>query len=147
MSGMRLILRRVMAFIPLSPSTNPASRAGAVLARAAGVKTPIYRFMFCEAVAVGFPPRPYALAAHLALLEEEAGAAPWMIAGVCADLRPLIGETVERGGHIRVGLEDAPLGTPTSNLTMVEEAVRMVREHGAEPASPADMRQALSEIA
>ena len=123
------------------------TRAGAALARAAGVKTPIYRFMFCERFAVGFPPRPYALAAHLALLEEEAGPAPWMIAGVCADLRPLIGETVTRGGHVRVGLEDAPLGTSTSNLAMVEEAVRMVRGHGAEPASPADMRQALSEFA
>jgi 3-keto-5-aminohexanoate cleavage enzyme len=30
-----------------------------------------------------------------------------------------------------------------SNLDMVEEAVRMVRDHGAEPASAADMRQAL----
>ena len=27
---------------------------------------------------------------------------------------------------------------------MVEEAVRMVREHGAEPATPAEMRQALA---
>src|SRR5713226_4067255 len=122
------------------------TRAGAALARAAGVKTPIYRFMFCETFAVGFPPRPYALAAHLALLEEEAGLAPWMIAGVCADLRPLIGETVARGGHIRVGLEDAPLRTPLSNLALVEEAVRMVRDHGAEPASVADMRDALGQL-
>ena len=122
------------------------TRAGAALARAAGVKTPIYRFMFCETIAVGFPPRPYALAAHLALLEEEAGPAPWMIAGVCADIRPLIGETVAQGGHIRVGLEDAPLRTPMSNLAMVEEAVRMVREHGAEPASPAELRQALGKL-
>ena len=37
-------------------------RAGAVLARAAGTKAPIYRFMFCNLHAVGFPPRPYALA-------------------------------------------------------------------------------------
>jgi 3-keto-5-aminohexanoate cleavage enzyme len=122
------------------------TRAGAALARAAGVKTPIYRFMFCETIAVGFPPRAYALAAHLALLEEEAGPAPWMIAGVCADLRPLIGETVKRGGHIRVGLEDAPLGTTMSNLALVEEAVRIVRDHGAEPASVADMRQALADL-
>ena len=121
-----------------------ARRAGSP--RDAGVKTPIYRFMFCETFAVGFPPRPYALAAHLALLEEEAGLAPWMIAGVCADLRPLIGETVARGGHIRVGLEDAPLRTPMSNPALVEEAVRMVRDHGAEPASVADMRQALGKL-
>jgi 3-keto-5-aminohexanoate cleavage enzyme len=57
---------------------------------------------------------------------------------------PLIGETIRRGGHIRVGLEDAPLGTKASNPQLVEEAVRMVREHGAEPATPAEMRQALA---
>jgi uncharacterized protein (DUF849 family) len=63
-----------------------------------------------------------------------------------ADIRPLIGETVKRGGHIRVGLEDAPLGMTRTNLALVEEAVRMVREHGAEPATPAEMRQALAAL-
>jgi uncharacterized protein (DUF849 family) len=119
------------------------TRAGAALARATAVKTPIYRFMFSDTFALGFPPKPYALAAHVALLEEEAGPAPWMIAGISADIRPLIDETIARGGHIRVGLEDAPLGMPLSNLALVEEAVRMIRSHGAEPASAADMRRAL----
>src|SRR5260370_32405465 len=123
------------------------ARAGAALARAAGVKAPIYRLMFCEGLAVGFPPRPYALSAYLSLLAEEAGPAPWMIAAVNADLRPLFAETVARGGHLRVGLEDAPLGTPSSNLALVEEAVRMVREQGAEPASVGEMRQALAALA
>jgi uncharacterized protein (DUF849 family) len=123
------------------------TRAGAALARAAGVKTPVYRFMFSDTFALGFPPKPYALAAHLALLEEEAGSAPWMIAGISADIRPLIDETIARGGHIRVGLEDAPLGTVESNLALVEEAVRMIRSHGAEPASVADMRRALQSSA
>jgi 3-keto-5-aminohexanoate cleavage enzyme len=122
------------------------TRAGASLARAAGTKTPIYRLMFCEGLAVGFPPRPYALAAYVALQDEVASGAPWMIAGVNADIRPLIGETVARGGHIRVGLEDAPLGTKSTNLELVEEAVRMVRDAGAEPASPAEMRQALAAL-
>jgi len=120
-------------------------RAGAALARAAGVKTPIYRLMFCEAHDVGFPAKPYALAAYHALLEEEAPGAPWMIAGINADLRPLFADTIARGGHVRVGLEDAPLGTTTTNLAMVEEAVRLVRQHGAEPATPAEMRQALAQ--
>jgi len=40
------------------------------------------------------PLLPYALAAHLKLLEEEAGSAPWMIAGVCIDVRPPIAEAV-----------------------------------------------------
>jgi len=123
------------------------TRAGAALARAAGVKAPIYRFMFSERFAFGFPPRPYALAAHLALLEEEAASAPWMIAGLWADVRPLIPETVARGGHVRVGLEDAPLGSTMSNLAWVEEAVRLVRASGGEPASGADVRQALGALA
>ena len=103
--------------------------------------------MFSEKFAFGFPPKAYALAAHLALLEEVAASAPWMIAGVSADIRPLIGETVARGGHVRVGLEDAPLGSPMSNLAWVEEAVRLVREQGAEPASGAEVRQALGSLA
>lgn len=120
-------------------------RAGAALARAAGAKTPVYRLMFCDGLlAIGFPAKPYALAAYLSLLEEEAGSAPWMIAGLNTDLRPLFAETVARGGHIRVGLEDARLGIRKSNLALVEEAVRLVRDAGAEPASPAEMRQALA---
>jgi 3-keto-5-aminohexanoate cleavage enzyme len=123
------------------------TRAGAALARAAGVKPPVYRFMFSETFAFGFPPKPYALAAHLALLEDEMASAPWMIAGLAADVRPLIGETVARGGHVRVGLEDAPLGTTMGNLAWVEEAVRLVRENGAEPATGADVRHALAMLA
>ena len=122
-------------------------RAGAALARAYGVKTPIYRLMFSNMLAAGFPPRPYALAAYHALLQEEAPGAPWMIWAISADLRPLFADAIARGGHIRVGLEDAPLGTTATNLAMVEEAVRIVRENGAEPATPAEMRQALAALA
>jgi 3-keto-5-aminohexanoate cleavage enzyme len=123
-------------------------RAGAALARMTGVKTPIYRFMFSEQFAFCFPPKAYALSALATLVEEEAGAAPWMISGLGVDVRALIGEAVARGGHVRVGLEDALLGTPvsTTNLGLVEDAVRLVRRHGAEPATPDDVRQALGAI-
>jgi uncharacterized protein (DUF849 family) len=123
------------------------TRAGAALARAAGVKPPIYRFMFSEKLAFGFPPRPWALAAHLALLDEEAPGAPWMVAGLTVDIRPLIGEAVARGGHVRVGLEDAPLGSAMSNLAWVEDAVRLVRAHGGEPATAAEVRAQLQTLA
>jgi uncharacterized protein (DUF849 family) len=96
--------------------------------------------MFSALFAFGFPPKPYALAAHLALLEEEAGPAPWMIAGLSTDIRPLIGEAVARGDNIRVGLDDAPFRSPMSNLDWVEAAVRTVRDHGAEPASATGAR-------
>jgi uncharacterized protein (DUF849 family) len=123
-------------------------RAGAALARATCVKTPIYRFMLSQQFAFCFPPKPYALAALAALVEDEAGAAPWMISGLGVDVSPLIGEAVARGGHVRVGLEDALLGTPvsTTNLGLVEDAVRIVRAHGAEPATSDDVRRSLGAI-
>jgi uncharacterized protein (DUF849 family) len=120
------------------------TRAGAALARALGAKTPIYRLMFSETFAYGFPPKPYALAAHCALLDDEAPGAPWMIAGLGVDIRPLIPETVRRGGHIRVGLEDAPFGTTQTNVQLVEEATRLIRTAGGEPATVAQMRAALA---
>jgi 3-keto-5-aminohexanoate cleavage enzyme len=123
------------------------TRAGAALARVAQVKPPIYRFMFSDSFAFGFPPRPYALAAHIALLEEVAPAAPWMTAGLAVDVRPLIADTVAKGGHVRVGLEDAPLGSTLSNVEWVEEAVRLVRQAGGEPASGPEVRQALAALA
>ena len=120
------------------------TRSGAALARAMGTKTPIYRLMFSETFAYGFPPKAYALAAHCALLEDEAPGAPWMIAGLGVDIRPLIPETIRRGGHIRVGLEDAPFGTTQTNVELVEEAARLIRAAGAEPATVAEMRAALA---
>jgi uncharacterized protein (DUF849 family) len=80
----------------------------------------------------------------VALLQELDASAPWMIAGLSVDVRPLIAETVGRGGHVRVGLEDAPLGSSTGNVAWVEDAVRLVRDAGAEPATAADVRAALA---
>jgi uncharacterized protein (DUF849 family) len=122
------------------------TRAGAALARAAGSKTPIYRLMFSQTFAYGFPPKPWALAAHLALLDEEAPGAPWMIAGLGVDIRALVPDTVTRGGHIRVGLEDAPFGCPMSNRALVEEAVELVRANRAEPATVGEMRATLGAV-
>jgi uncharacterized protein (DUF849 family) len=64
-----------------------------------------------------------------------------------ADIHPLIDQAVARGDHVRVGLEDAPLGPPISPLALVEEAVRIVRGYGSEFTSAAEVRQALGSIA
>jgi uncharacterized protein (DUF849 family) len=66
-----------------------------------------------------------------------------MIAGLAVDVRPLIAETVARGGHVRVGLEDAPLGSTMGNVAWVEDAVRRVRAAGGEPATAAEVRAAV----
>jgi len=121
------------------------TRAGAALARAMGTKSPIYRLMFSETFAFGFPPERFGLDAHLALIAAEAPGAPWMIAGLGVDIRPLIQPAVARGGHVRIGLEDAPFGTTTPNVRLVEEAVRTIGAAGGAPATVAEMRSALAE--
>jgi 3-keto-5-aminohexanoate cleavage enzyme len=99
------------------------ARLGAALAAAhPGLPTPIYRLMFSDAFAWGLPPRTYALDAYLALLRDCAPKAPVMVAGLGVDIRPLIAPAVERGAHIRVGLEDALFGDGRANAAFVEEA-------------------------
>ncbi len=110
------------------------------------VPTPVYRFMFAEEFCFGFPPKPNYLDAHLALLGEVAAGAPWMVAGLGVDIRPLIKPAVERGGHVRVGLEDRPWGVRETNKGLVEEAVRLVRAAGGEPASAVEVRTACKAV-
>ena len=46
------------------------------------------------------------------------------------------------GGHVRVGLEDAPLGTGVTNLEWVRAAADLIREAGGRLATPAEVRAA-----
>ena len=118
-------------------------RLGAALANSLPTPTPIYRLMFSDEFAWGYPPKPPYLDAYLRLLNETAPGAPWMVAGLGVDIRPLLPAAAERGGHVRVGLEDAPWGSELSNLRWVEQAVRLVRQAGREPATAAGVRAAL----
>jgi len=123
------------------------TRLGAALAKAyPGMPMPIYRLMFSEAFAWGFPPREKYLDIHLDLLAETAPGAPWMIAGLGVDVTPLIPHTVARGGHVRVGLEDALWGDQRTNEALVKDAVKRVRAAGGEPATTAEVRRELKEM-
>jgi 3-keto-5-aminohexanoate cleavage enzyme len=104
---------------------------------------PIYRLMFSSEIAFGFPPEPYALAAYRALLAAEAPDAPWMIAGLGVDVLPLVPAAVAAGGHVRVGLEDAPLGTSIGNAAWVKRAAAAIRAAGGTLATAAEVRAAL----
>ena len=116
------------------------TRLGAAMADSFQTPTPIYRLMFSDEFAWGYPAKPVFLDAHLALLAEAAPSAPWMVAGLGVDIRPLVAAAAERGGHVRVGLEDAPWGTTIGNADWVEQAVRLVRQAGGEPATAAEVR-------
>lgn len=119
-------------------------RLGAALERAyPEVPQCIYRFMFSDGLSFGFRPKPYALDAFLTLLAEEAPYAPWMIAGLDVDVAPLITYAVKRGGHVRVGLEDAPFGATKTNIQIVEDATRLIRSAGSELATTKEIRRAL----
>ena len=115
------------------------TRAGAALARQAGMPTPVYRFMFSDRFAWGFPPRPAFLDAHLSLLAECDPGAPWMVAGLDVDLSPLLAHAAALGGGLRAGLEDAPLGIEAGNAALVRAAAR----HAKRLATPAEVRAAL----
>lgn len=120
------------------------ARLGAALARAErNLPQPIYRFMFSQALLFGFPPEEYALDAYLRLLATEAPRAPWMVAGLAVDIVPLVACAVRRGGHVRVGLEDAPLGSTRSNLEWVRAGRAAIERAGARLASAAEVRAAL----
>jgi len=119
-------------------------RLGASLAREAAVPQPIYRFMFSQGFAFGFPPAQYALEAYLRLLADEAPGAPWMVAGLAVDVLPLAGAAAARGGHLRVGLEDAPHGSARSNLEWVRAGRGAIEAAGGRLASAKEVRRALS---
>ena len=119
-------------------------RLGAALhRRQAGVPQPIYRLMFSEEIAFGFPPEAYALEAYRALLAREAPKAPWMVAGLGVDILPLVPAAVAAGGHVRVGLEDAPLGSKLGNVDWVKRAAAAIAQAGGTLATAAEVRAAL----
>lgn len=119
-------------------------RAGAALhARVAGAPTPLYRFMFSTDFLFGYPPEDYGLESLVRLLDACAPGAPWMTSGLGVDVTPLIPLTVRRGGHLRIGLEDAPLGSTRTNVQWIEHAARAVQAAGGSVASVSDMRALL----
>jgi 3-keto-5-aminohexanoate cleavage enzyme len=118
----------------------------AVSARFPKLKTPVYRFMFSDGYTFGFAPKPYGLEAYISTLADCDAKAPWMIAGLKCDITPLIPMAVERGGHIRVGLEDMEYGCTSRNVDLVERAVKNIERAGGTMATANDVRADLARI-
>lgn len=104
---------------------------------------PIYRLMFSDGLAFGFPPERYALNAYRTLLATEAPGAPVMMAGLDVELSHLMEDALAAGIHWRVGLEDAPLANRTNNVSLVEKAAA---EIAGRLAAPGDVRATLASM-
>ncbi|MEO1041177.1 MAG: 3-keto-5-aminohexanoate cleavage protein [Pseudomonadota bacterium] len=117
------------------------ARLGAALADTVeNLKTPIYRLMFSDNLLFGMPPTLHGLAFYERFLSELVPNAPWMLSGLDADVMHLIEPAVSLGAHIRVGLEDAPFGSETTNVEYVEKAVQLIESSGRKVATPAAIR-------
>jgi uncharacterized protein (DUF849 family) len=86
----------------------------------------------------GMPPLLPCLEAYLAMLEHSA--LPWFVAVLAGDVvgSGMAREALERGGHVRVGLEDAAGAREASNAELVEEVVALAEAVGRRVATPAE---------
>jgi uncharacterized protein (DUF849 family) len=92
----------------------------------------------------GLPPTRTALAAYLELL---AGCdLPWAVAVLGGDVigSGLARLALERGGHVRVGLEDHAGGGMPANVELVAEVVALARQVGRPIATPDEAARMLN---
>ncbi len=94
-------------------------------------------------ITFGLPPTRVSLEAYLAMLD--GCDLPWAVAVVGGDLfdTPVARLALERGGHLRVGLEDYAGSRRPSNVELVATAVDLCRQVGRPVASCADAARVL----
>jgi 3-keto-5-aminohexanoate cleavage enzyme len=86
----------------------------------------------------GMPPLLPCLEAYLAMLE--GSALPWFVAVLAGDVvgSGMAHWALERGGHVRVGLEDAAGARSCTNAELVEEVRALAAQVGRRVATPAE---------
>jgi len=90
---------------------------------------------FGATVPFGLPPTEASLEAYLAMLDGTG--LPWMVGVMGGDVLNTLGAVaVERGGHLRVGLEDFRGPSAPRNEDLVTAAVELVGALGADVATP-----------
>jgi len=96
-----------------------------------------------DGVTFGLPPTRVSLDAYLAMLEGTD--LPWAVAVIGGDLlaTDVARLALERGGHLRVGLEDYAGPRTPSNVELIGEAVALARKIGRPIATPAEAARML----
>jgi 3-keto-5-aminohexanoate cleavage enzyme len=98
-----------------------------------GVKIQLY--FGGPALPFGLPPTAAGLDAYLAMLD--GSGLPWMVGVLGGDVSStLAASAIERGGHVRVGLEDYAGPEQPRNVELVRDIVRMARRVGRPIATP-----------
>jgi len=101
-------------------------------------------FQFVLGTPWGAPATPKAF---LHLLEHITEGATWSTIGIGKGSLPMAMMALIMGGHIRVGMEDSIYlrkgVLAESNAQLVEQVVRLARDYGRDPASPAEARAML----
>lgn len=100
-------------------------------------------FQLCMGIPYGAPADPGLLQAMVHLLP---AGAQWASFAIGRDQMPWVAQSVLLGGHARVGLEDnlyLSRGVKATNGQLVERAVGIVQDLGAQVASPARAREIL----
>lgn len=94
------------------------------------------------ALPFGLPPTRPSLDAYLAMLE--GSGLPWMVGVIGGDVsREIAGLAIERGGHVRVGLEDWAGDGEPRNEDLVRDVVGLARRIGRPVATPRDAARIL----
>ncbi len=145
-SGLSMASR--LGIVPSYACYEPGHvRLGAALhAQHVAAPAPVYRLMLSDEFAFGFPPRLFALEAYSQLFADLGLQPLVMVAGLGVDITPLIPDIVQRGWHLRVGLEDAAFGCPLGNAELVRRAVAAVTRSGGRLARAEDLVRAKGAI-
>ncbi len=100
----------------------------------------IIKLYFGGSLEFGLPPTERALDAYVEMLEPSG--LPWSVAVLGGDVVGcgLARLALERGGHVRVGLEDHAGGRRPSNLELLDEATSLLSALGRRPATSAEAR-------
>ncbi|MEM7292564.1 MAG: 3-keto-5-aminohexanoate cleavage protein [Pseudomonadota bacterium] len=100
-------------------------------------------FQLCLGIPHASPATPEILSVMKNLLPSNA---QWSAFGISKQEFEIVAQSAAQGGNCRVGLEDnlyLDKGVFASNVQLVERAVRIIREVGREPATPAQAAERL----
>ena len=103
----------------------------------------LIKLYFGDRLLFGLPPTEASLDAYLAMLE--GSGLPWLVAVLGGDVIGcgLARLALERGGHLRVGLEDYAGERTPSNVELVQEAAALIERSGRRVASAREARALL----